>query len=209
MSRRTQQLTRVSRKHEIFIGLDDAHYNRARIGGMVSAAEALRSGSSERPIHSSPRAMRSRIGALCSPMPPVKMSVSSPPRVTINPPSDFFARYQNRAIAVAACGSVASRASRSRISELVPETPSKPAWRLTSRSRSSAVVPGSRRRCKRTPGSRSPVRVPIINPPAGENPIVVPTLAPRCTAVRLAPLPRCAITIRPRPQSGRYGRWRS
>ena len=40
------------------------------------------------------------------------------------------------------------------------------------------------------------MRVPIRIPPAGVNPIVVSTARPPATATRLAPLPRCAMTMR-------------
>ena len=48
-----------------------------------------------------------------------------------------------------------------------------------------------------TPGSRSPERVPIMNPPAGVRPIVVSMETPSLTAHIEAPFPRCATTTRP------------
>ena len=42
----------------------------------------------------------------------------------------------------------------------------------------------------------APQRVPIINPSSGVSPIVVSTLLPSRMAQRLAPLPRCATTVR-------------
>ena len=61
-----------------------------------------------------------------------------------------------------------------------------------------ALSPRACEQVERTPGSRSPVRVPIIKPPVGVKPIVVSTPTPSRTAAMLAPLPRWAMTTRPR-----------
>lgn len=92
-------------------------------------------------------------------------------------PIAFRACWQNTVIASAARGSLASRASRSRTSALVSETPSSPDSRFTGLSNWSAVRLSARRR-KSTSGARSPVRVPITKPPVGVNPTVVSTHLP-------------------------------
>ncbi len=76
------------------------------------------------------------------------------------------------------------------MSALLPETPSNPACRFTSRLSSGGLIPFSCSRYSNTPGSRSPERVPIIRPPVGVKPIVVSIEMPPYTAARLAPLPR-------------------
>ncbi|COZ43969.1 Uncharacterised protein [Mycobacterium tuberculosis] len=43
-----------------------------------------------------------------------------------------------------------------------------------------------------TPGSRSPLRVPITKPSSGVRPIDVSTGRPRAIAEAEAPLPRCS-----------------
>ena len=48
----------------------------------------------------------------------------------------------------------------------------------------------------------SMVRVPIGNPSSAVNPIVVAMLRPPASAQRLAPLPRCATTVRPSAARG-------
>ena len=64
------------------------------------------------------------------------------------------------------------------------------------------AMPCASKRCTSTPGSRSPDRVPIMIPPVGVKPIVVSTLTPSRTAVRLAPFPRWAMMIRPCAAAG-------
>ena len=49
-----------------------------------------------------------------------------------------------------------------------------------------------RRMNNRTPGSMSPVRVPLMMPPVGVRPIDVSRHLPLRIAVMEAPLPRCA-----------------
>ncbi len=53
-----------------------------------------------------------------------------------------------------------------------------------------------------TPGSRAPQRVPMQRPSSTLKPMVVATLRPACRAHRLAPLPRCIATVRPRAAAG-------
>src|ERR1022692_3829551 len=83
------------------------------------------------------------------------------------------------------------------MSRLTPETPSRPDWRLTKFATSAADRFFPKSRCVRTPGHRSPERVPIMRPPFGTNPIVVSMLRPPRIAAMLAVLPKWAITIRP------------
>jgi len=57
-----------------------------------------------------------------------------------------------------------------------------------------------------TPGSRLPVRVPIISPSTAVNPIVLADATGRCSAAHmLAPLPRCRTIVRP---AAARGAWR-
>ena len=57
------------------------------------------------------------------------------------------------------------------MSELVSETPSRPDSWFTRLSNSSAVIPSARDRNRTSPGSRSPVRVPMTSPEAGVKPM--------------------------------------
>jgi len=78
-----------------------------------------------------------------------------------------------------------------------PDTPSRPDWLYSSFSTAFASMPRSSIRYSTTPGSRLPVRVPIIRPSTAVNPIVLAMLTPWSSAHMLAPLPRCSTTVRP------------
>ena len=57
-------------------------------------------------------------------------------------------------------------------------------------------------RCRTTPGSSAPGRVPMQSPSSAVKPRVLSTLLPSRMAQRLAPLPRCATMTRPCAISG-------
>src|SRR5215204_4275101 len=78
------------------------------------------------------------------------------------------------------------------MSALVPETPRRPACLLTRSLTSVGDMPRSSNKKSGTPGSRSPLLVPITSPPVGVKPMVVSTPTPPRTAAMLAPLPRFA-----------------
>ncbi len=73
--------------------------------------------------------------------------------------------------------------------------------RRSRRSRGCACAAGA----ARAPGRRRPERVPITSPSSGVSPIDVSMLRPPCTAVALAPLPRCR-TISRSPRARRATR---
>jgi hypothetical protein len=79
------------------------------------------------------------------------------------------------------------------------EEPEAPVDELLEHGRVELLLP---QQIDQAPGSRSPLRVPMITPPVGVNPMLVSIERPPLTAVMLAPLPRCAITSRreDRPQ---------
>ena len=58
------------------------------------------------------------------------------------------------------------------------------------------------KRCRITPGSTAPGRVPMQMPSSAVNPSVLSTLVRFLIAHRLAPLPRCATMTRPPAISG-------
>ena len=141
--------------------------------------------------------MPARTAAACSPMPPVNTSVSRPPSTAASAPiclRTLVAEHRRR--------------PGPRAASLRPPRRAASACRdVVARERRAARTRGRRARSRRvgvepvlpaagstsTPGSRSPVRVPITTPPVGVRPIVVSTDARRARAARLAPLPRCAM----------------
>ena len=60
----------------------------------------------------------------------------------------------------------------------VPDSPSNPLFLLSSSSISSPDKPSLRSRKRTTPGSRSPLRVPMRSPSVGVNPMLVSTERP-------------------------------
>ena len=126
---------RVAGDHALLVGLDDSHGARRVVG----ADDCLGAGVScprrcGRPRCSRPRAISARTTSACSPMPPVKTSVSRPPTAAAMAPTHFRALHVKTSIAIAARGSLPRRARRSRTSAVVPLMPSRPDRRLTSAS---------------------------------------------------------------------------
>ena len=76
---------------------------------------------------------------------------------------------------------------------MAPVRPASPLFLLSIVSISATPIPASRTRWNTTPGSMSPLRVPITRPPCGDIPIDVATLRPPSTAHALAPFPRCSV----------------
>jgi hypothetical protein len=71
-----------------------------------------------------------------------------------------------------------------------PDTPSNPDSWFSTRSSASTGTPHVRCRYTSSPGSIEPLRVPIMSPSSGVNPIEVSTDLPSLVAVTDAPFPR-------------------
>jgi len=146
--------------------------------------------SSTTPSHAASRHTRSRIGALFSPMPPVKTTASSAGSQEAAAAIPAAARAANRSSASRAAASPrAAAASSSRTSPERPETPRSPASRSSAASTSSTGEP--RRIIAVTiAGSSAPDRVPIMMPSFGVQPMDDHAERPPSTAVTDAPPPR-------------------
>ncbi len=92
----------------------------------VVAWAALASGSSATPSQPRPSQTRRRSSTLCSPIPAVKTSMSSPPSTAVSAPISRTMRRTYMSRARRARGEPASAASRSRGSAEIPDTPFRP-----------------------------------------------------------------------------------
>src|SRR5271165_219009 len=165
--------------------------------GFSLAKPSLRAASNRTPRNSSLAQASARTSAEFSPIPAVNTSASIPPRLAAIAPMPEARRctkISNASFARSVPFFMADTISR--ISPEIPETPKSPERLFSNSSNCSPERFCCRIRYVRIPGSTEPLRVPIINPSSGVNPMVVSTLFPLRIAASEQPFPRWQLTRR-------------